>query len=605
MIYKSEKLIRIIAVGAVLSSTLLPALMYLLIGLSQMQQLVEDVAKAQAQAQLAAQGIAANPEIWRYVGERLTDQISQVHHEGTVSTLYTLDGNTLGQIGNDCPMLCITASAPLKDFGLVVGELKVKANVTPVVMKSTLIAFFGLIVGVLLKGLLTRFVLRPLERIKVAQYELAFYDPLTALPNRRLMMDRLSQAKAASARNKRYSSLLFIDLDNFKLLNDSYGHNMGDALLQQVGQRLKMCVREGDTVARMGGDEFVIILEDLDIDAEVAVAQTETVGEKVLATLNQPYELTGRNFRSTPSIGVTIFRDHEQSVDELLKQADIAMYHAKSSGRNTLRFFDSEMQDKVTARALLEDDLRRAIKEGQFVLYFQPQNYFNGQIIGAEVLLRWLHPEHGMIPPLEFIPLAEETGLIIPIGKWVLETACSCLETWKEKPETKHLVIAVNVSAKQFRQENYTDEVREILLRHAINPNSLKLEITESLVLEDVEDTILKMNELKAIGVRFSMDDFGTGYSSLSSLKRLPLDQLKIDRSFVSDISIDPDDTIIVQTIIAMASSLGMEIVAEGVETEEQLVYLHNQDCTLFQGYLFSKPVPVGEFESLLTTSAG
>lgn len=603
MIYKSEKLIRIIAVGAVLSSTLLPALMYLLIGLSQMQQLVEDVAKAQAQ--LAAQGIAANPEIWRYVGERLTDQISQVHHEGTVSTLYTLDGNTLGQIGDDCPMLCITASAPLKDFGLVVGELKVKANVTPVVMKSTLIAFFGLIVGVLLKGLLTRFVLRPLERIKVAQYELAFYDPLTALPNRRLMMDRLSQAKAASARNKRYSSLLFIDLDNFKLLNDSYGHNMGDALLQQVGQRLKMCVREGDTVARMGGDEFVIILEDLDIDAEVAVAQTETAGEKVLATLNQPYELTGRNFRSTPSIGVTIFRDHEQSVDELLKQADIAMYQAKSSGRNTLRFFDSEMQDKVTARALLEDDLRRAIKEGQFVLYFQPQNYFNGQIIEAEVLLRWLHPEHGMIPPLEFIPLAEETGLIIPIGKWVLETACSCLETWKEKPETKHLVIAVNVSAKQFRQENYTDEVREILLRHAINPNSLKLEITESLVLEDVEDTILKMNELKAIGVRFSMDDFGTGYSSLSSLKRLPLDQLKIDRSFVSDISIDPDDTIIVQTIIAMASSLGMEIVAEGVETEEQLVYLHNQDCTLFQGYLFSKPVPVGEFESLLTTSAG
>jgi diguanylate cyclase (GGDEF)-like protein len=576
--------------------------MYLLIGLSQMQQLVEDQAKVQAQ--LAAQGIAANPEIWRYVNERLTDQINQVHHEGTNTTLYTSDGKRLSQIGQDCSTLCVTASAPLKDFGQVVGELKVKANVTLVVLKSTLIAFFGLIIGLLLKGLLTRFVLRPLERIKVGQYELAFYDPLTALPNRRLMMDRLNQATAASARNKRYSSLLFIDLDNFKLLNDSYGHNTGDALLQQVGQRLKMCVREGDTVARMGGDEFVIILEDLDIDAEVAVAQTETAGEKVLATLNQPYELIGRNFRSTPSIGVTIFRDHAQSVDELLKQADIAMYQAKSSGRNTLRFFDSEMQDKVTARALLEDDLRRAIKEEQFVLYFQPQNYYNGQIIGAEVLLRWCHPKHGMIPPLEFIPLAEETGLIMPIGQWVLETACSRLETWKEKPETKHLVIAVNVSAKQFRQENYTDEVRKILLRYAVNPNRLKLEITESLVLEDVEDTILKMNELKAIGVRFSMDDFGTGYSSLSSLKRLPLDQLKIDRSFVRDISIDPDDTIIVQTIIAMASSLGMEIVAEGVETEAQLNYLHNQDCPVFQGYLFSKPLPVGEFESLLTTSA-
>ena len=602
MIQRSEKLVRLIAVGVVIGSTVLPALMYFLIGLSQMQQLVGDAAKVQAK--LVAKTIAANPDIWRYVSERLTDQVSQVRNEETYTTLNTLDGQTLGHIGDDCFRFCVTARAPLKDFNVVVGELTVKISLMPVVINSALIASFGLLVGLLFKWLLTKFILRPLERIKLSQYELAFYDSLTGLPNRRLLMDRLSRATAASSRNNRHNALFFIDLDNFKQLNDTHGHDTGDVLLKQVGQRLKECVREGDTVARMGGDEFVILLEDLDRKLQIAFTQTESAGEKILARLNQPYDLLGRDFRNTPSIGVTVFRNHDQSIDELLKQADIALYQAKSSGRNTLRFFDREMQEKVTFRAQLEEDLRGAIKGNQFILYFQPQNYFNGQIVGAEVLLRWNHPWQGLISPVEFISLAEETGLIVPIGQWVLDAACICLKAWENSPTMAHLKIAVNVSAKQFRQNDYTDLVKQTLLRHEVNPNRLKLEITESLVLDNINDTIEKMHVLKALGVYFSMDDFGTGYSSLSSLKKLPLDQLKIDQSFVRDISVDPDDMIIVQTIIAMAKNLGMEIIAEGVETKEQLAFLHQEGCPIFQGYLFSKPLPLAEFEQFVARGA-
>ena len=429
---------------------------------------------------------------------------------------------------------------------------------------------------------------------------LAFYDPLTRLPNRRLLLDRLKPALASSHRSGRKGALLFIDMDNFKTLNDTLGHDMGDLLLQQVAQRLESCVREGDTVARLGGDEFVVMLEDLSEQAGEAAVQTEIIGEKILAILNRTYQLASHSYRSTPSIGAILFNDHQQTIEELMKQADIAMYQAKSSGRNALRFFDPQMQISIAARVALEGDLRLALAENQFILYYQPQVCHNYRIIGAEVLIRWQHPTRGLVPPVDFIPLAEETGLILLIGQWVLETACAQIKTWEGSEHTRHLLLAVNVSAKQFHQADFVEQVSHALHHSGINPDKLKLELTESLVLDNIEDTIFKMNALREIGVRFSMDDFGTGYSSLSSLKKLPLSQLKIDQSFVRDLTINPDDAVIVQTIIAMANNLGIGVIAEGVETEAQRIFLELHNCPLFQGYLFSKPVPIEQFEQLL-----
>lgn len=429
---------------------------------------------------------------------------------------------------------------------------------------------------------------------------LAFYDPLTGLPNRRLLQDRLKPALAASHRNGHQGALLFIDMDNFKTLNDTLGHDMGDLLLQHVAQRLESCVREGDTVARLGGDEFVIMLEDLSDKTLEAATQTKAIGNKILTALNQNYLLAGHDYHSTSSIGATLFIGQKKSLEELLKQADIAMYHAKALGRNTLCFFDPQMQITINTRAALEDDLRQALASNQLVLYYQPQVNHNRQIIGAEVLIRWQHPLRGLVSPTDFIPLAEETLLILPIGQWVLNRACAQIKIWEASAYTQNFQLAVNVSSRQFYQPDFVAQVSQIINQHAINPNRLKLELTESLVLDNIDDTICKLNVLRNIGVRFSMDDFGTGYSSLSSLKKLPLDQLKIDQSFVSDISTDPDDTVILETIITMAKKLHMEIIAEGVETEAQYAFLEQSECQLFQGYLFSKPVPIEQFEALL-----
>ncbi|MGZ5050879.1 MAG: bifunctional diguanylate cyclase/phosphodiesterase [Methylobacter sp.] len=429
---------------------------------------------------------------------------------------------------------------------------------------------------------------------------LAFYDPLTSLPNRRLLLDRINQALTSSRRSGKKGALLFIDLDNFKTLNDTLGHDMGDLLLQQVSERLSSSVREVDTVARLGGDEFVVMLEDLNNYSHEAAKQTKIIGEKILAVLNQPYQLGRHEYYSTPSIGATLFNNFQQAADELLKQADIAMYQAKTSGRNALVFFDPQMQASINARATLEADLRHAILEQQFTLYYQPQVYHNRQIISAEVLLRWQHPKHGWISPGNFIPLAEETGLILPIGQWVLNTACEQIKRWMQNEHTQYLQLAVNVSARQFHQSDFVDQVCRALDHNAIPPESLKLELTESLVLDDIDDTILKMNALREIGVCFSMDDFGTGYSSLAYLTQLPLDQLKIDQSFVRNIGVKPTDAVIVQTIIGMANNLGIEVIAEGVESEAQRIFLEQCGCSLCQGYLFSKPVPIAEFEQLL-----
>ena len=460
------------------------------------------------------------------------------------------------------------------------------------------------------KGAVSNYVatLTDITLTKAAEDEikhLAFYDPLTRLPNRRLLLDRLQQALVSSARSGREGALLFIDLDNFKTLNDTLGHDIGDLLLQQVAQRLESCVREGDTVARLGGDEFVVMLEGLSEQTLEAAAHTEGVGNKILATLNQPYQLATHEYRNSPSIGITLFNNKPQTIDELMKQADIAMYQSKKAGRNTLRFFDPQMQETVNVRADLENELRKAIENRQFQLYYQLQvdgiqEDGRHRPLGAEALIRWNHPERGVVSPLQFIPLAEETGLILPIGQWVLDTACAQIKTWQQDALTRDLVLAVNVSARQFRQADFVAQVQAIVQRHGINPKLLKLELTESLLLDNIEDTIATMNALNEIGVKFSLDDFGTGYSSLRYLKRLPLDQLKIDQSFVCDLSSDSSDKAIVRTIIAMAESLNLEVIAEGVETEDQLHFLLDKGCLHYQGYLFAKPVPIEQFEVLL-----
>jgi diguanylate cyclase (GGDEF)-like protein/PAS domain S-box-containing protein len=425
---------------------------------------------------------------------------------------------------------------------------------------------------------------------------LAFFDQLTGLPNRTLLLDRLRQGVTASTRNGSYCALLFLDLDKFKALNDTLGHDMGDLLLKQVGERLTGCVRAGDTVARLGGDEFVVMLANLSLNQEDAANQTEIIGEKILAALNRTYQLKDVEYHSTPSIGATVFSGPITEIEAILKQADLAMYKAKEAGRNTLRFFDPNMEIAVMKRAALEHDLRLAITGSQFLLHYQPQ-LENGRLTGSEALVRWRHPERGMVSPADFIPLAEETGLILPLGHWVLESACAQLAQWASRPALAHLTVAVNVSARQFSQPDFVDQVLKALRHAGANPQRLKLELTESLLVDNVEEVIEKMGALKARGVGFSLDDFGTGYSSLSYLKRLPLDQLKIDQSFVRDVLIDPNDAAIAKTIIALARSLGLTVIAEGVETEAQQNFLASSGCHAYQGYFFSRPLPVAGFD--------
>ena len=428
--------------------------------------------------------------------------------------------------------------------------------------------------------------------------ELAFFDQLTGLPNRTLLLDRLMQAMTAGVRNGNYGALLFIDLDNFKTLNDTLGHDMGDLLLKQVAQRLTTCVRAEDTVARLGGDEFVVMLSSLGPLESDAAGQTETVGEKILATLNRSYALNGVAYRNTPSIGAALFRGCLASVDDLMKQADLAMYKSKAAGRNALRFFDPDMEAVVMKQAALETDLRTAIDRKQFLLHYQGQVAAMGRVTGAEALVRWRHPQRGMVSPAEFIPLAEETRLILPLGQWVLETACAQLAAWAMRPKLAHLTIAVNVSAHQFREPDFVDKVVATIARTGANPQRLKLELTESLLVDKVEDIIAKMHALKTEGVGFALDDFGTGYSSLSYLKRLPLDVLKIDQSFVRDLLIDPNDATIARTIVALAQNLGLGVIAEGVETAAQRDCLASSGCEAYQGYFFTRPLPVEAFEA-------
>ena len=430
---------------------------------------------------------------------------------------------------------------------------------------------------------------------------LAFYDPLTGLPNRRLLLDRLEQSLHVSTRHARKSALLFVDLDNFKTLNDTLGHFQGDALLVQVAQRLKTCIREGDTLARLGSDEFVVMLEDLSEDDIEAATQAETVGEKILNAFVTAFQLDQGDHHTTPSIGITLFGcETVESSEQPLKRAELAMFQAKAAGHNTLRFFDPRMQAEVSARAALEADLREAVQKQQFVLHYQPQVVGGGRMTGVEALVRWQHPKRGMVSPAEFIPLAEETGLILPMGQWVLETACAQLAQWAADPLLAQLTMAVNVSARQFQQADFVDSVLVTLERTGATPRLLKLELTESMLVDNVESIIAKMGALKARGVSFSLDDFGTGYSSLTYLKRLPLDQLKIDQGFVRNIVTDPNEAAIAKMVIALAESLGLSVIAEGVELQAQADFLAHLGCHAYQGYLFSRPLPLDALELLV-----
>ncbi|MBV8617409.1 MAG: EAL domain-containing protein [Curvibacter sp.] len=434
---------------------------------------------------------------------------------------------------------------------------------------------------------------------------LAFYDALTNLPNRRLLQDRLAVLLASRQRHARWCAVLFLDLDNFKTINDTLGHEAGDVLLQQVAQRLVACVRDNDTVARLGGDEFVVLLEGLDLHSATALMQTRQISDKILAALGNPFELASGPCQTSASIGVAMFNRQEYPVDELLKRADMAMYQAKEGGRNGVRFFDPKMQEVVTARSTLENELRLALRLDQFALYFQPQVDAVGAVTGSEALLRWQHPDRGLILPGEFIAMAEENGLILKLGQWVLEAACTQLAQWQARPATQALSLAVNVSARQFHGPQFVEQVRESLMRTGTDPHRLKLELTESLLLSNVDETAARMRQLKKLGVQISLDDFGTGYSSLAYLKKLPLDQLKIDRTFIHDIFNDPNDVAIVKTIIALSHSLKLDVVAEGVETSDQHRLLQGLQCTAFQGYLFARPAPLQEFESWLAQPSG
>ena len=429
---------------------------------------------------------------------------------------------------------------------------------------------------------------------------LAFYDPLTNLPNRRLLLDRLGHATRRAQRFGQLGALLFLDLDQFKTINDTLGHDIGDALLREVAQRLRDGVRAADTVARLGGDEFVIMLTDLAGSSLDAGAQAQRVAEKLLESLTEPYQLHGHVYQSSASVGATLFGDTPQAAAELLRQADIAMYQVKARRGNGLCFFDPKMQTAISSRAQLEADLKQALPNAEFVLYYQPQFAHDGSMVGAEALLRWQHPERGMVPPGAFISVAEESDIIVSIGGWVLRTACAQLAQWSEDPRCERLQLSVNVSARQFRHSGFVDQVLEEVARLGPRAHLLTLELTESLVLDNVEESVARMHQLRTRGIRFAVDDFGTGYSSLAYLTRLPLHQLKIDQSFVRNLGTRPADEVIVQTIIGMAHNLDLEVIAEGVETEEQRALLRGYGCSFYQGYLLARPMPIASLLAML-----
>jgi diguanylate cyclase (GGDEF)-like protein len=518
-------------------------------------------------------------------------------------------GNYTGKALTDGGKLRIVSYRVLKDFPMIAVSSSSLNEVTDAISHRKAIyftfAFFGSILLLITAGSLIRSIGRSrTDRQEIER--LAYYDPLTNLPNRRLLMDRLLKAQEKSFRNKTNGALLFIDLDNFKAINDTKGHHVGDQLLQMVSHRILGCIRKSDTCARLGGDEFIVMLDELGGDLSKASLQAETIAKKISSTLNTPYDLVNIEHISTASIGITMFNGDGEVIEDIsepLKRADMAMYQAKNSGRNNVRFFDPKIQEMVAIRSNMEADIRTALAEKQFVLHYQPQFHGKDQAIGAEALIRWNHPTKGMVSPAQFIPIAEETGLILEMGTWVLEEACRQLRIWQDDEANPHLAdmtIAVNVSAMQFLMPNFADQVKNALETSGAWAARLKLELTEGMLINDVEDVIKKMETIKKFGVSFSLDDFGTGYSSLSYLKRLPMDQVKIDQGFVKQVLVDSNDAAIAKMVIMLSENLGLNVIAEGVETEEHRQWLQSQGCDYYQGYLFSKPLNVKDYEAFI-----
>ena len=429
--------------------------------------------------------------------------------------------------------------------------------------------------------------------------KLAFYDPLTSLPNRRLFLERLEDELDLARQENKHGALLFLDLDHFKNLNDSLGHPVGDALLVEVSRRLRGNRGEGETIARIGGDEFVILLPDIAKNNETSAKFAEQRAEDVRIAITEPFYIHGHEYHISVSIGISLFPEKNQNSADILKRADTAMYRAKQDGRNSVCFFEQEMQISADKRLAIEKDLRHAIRQNELFLVYQPMIDWEGSIVGAEVLLRWQHVKHGLIPPGDFIPIAEDTGLIFDISELVLTTACAQLRDWINEDlvlADQLQCISINLSPKEFNQNGFEEKVLEIIQKFDIDPGRIEFEITERLIISNLEYTIEKMIKMKQHGFRFSVDDFGTGYSSLAYLKELPINRLKIDRSFIRDITEDRNDATIVETIISMSHHLGLEVVAEGVETQEQHFFLSQHACDIFQGYYFSKAVEASKF---------
>jgi diguanylate cyclase (GGDEF)-like protein/PAS domain S-box-containing protein len=563
---------------------------------------VSDRHKVDEQLRIAATAFEAQEGIVILDADKRILRVNRAFIEMTGHIADTVIGKTPQEIARDpraSERLGEIADRVAND-GQWRGEMPVQRNSGEMFPTWTTVATVRNACGKITHYVITMTDVSERKRAEREIVNLAYYDGLTGLPNRRLLHDRLAQALAGSARSGRRGALLFIDLDNFKLVNDTSGHEVGDQLLIEVARRLEACLGEAGGAARVGGDEFVALVEDLSENPHEAAALAKKAGEAILTALNAPYPLPGGVRHSSPSIGVAMFSGGGDTFEELLKQADIAMYEAKSAGRNTLRFFDPEMQATLAARAAAEAALRLAIRERRFVLHYQPQVDCEGEWIGAEALVRWAHPERGLIAPGEFISLAEETGLILPIGDWVLETACRQLKTWSGDRRGRDLNLSVNVSARQFSQPDFVERVAESLRATGAPAERLVIELTESVVLDDVAGAAEKMNALKAFGVCFALDDFGTGYSSLAYLTRLPLDQIKIDRSFVHNLPGSANDAAVAHTIITLAESLGLTVIAEGVETEAQRRFLERHGCPSFQGFLFGKPMPIDAFGAAL-----
>lgn len=580
---------------------------------NEVEKRTEQLLKTNAELKQVNNKLVESEEKYRSIFESLVDVYFEVDREGVILELSPSIFSVFGYhrdnlIGKDVGRLYadpeqrgrlvqqITDAGSLSDYEVLLR--KADGNEVPCSVTASIQAF-----NVDNSWRLTG-TIRDISERKLAENRVqhqAYHDALTDLPNRVLLRDRLEQALAHSKRHGRHGALLFIDIDRFKTINDSLGHNVGDQLLIQAALRLRKLLREEDTVARIGGDEFVILLADMGNDAQATARRAQGVAEKVKRDLSEVFRIKDHELYITPSIGISLFPMGKEDADEVLKHGDTAMYQAKEAGRNTIRFFLPRMQSEADERLLMEKDLRNSIARNELLIHYQPQINSEGRICGAEGLLRWMHPEHGMIPPSKFIPVAEETGLILPIGEWVLATTCEMLKQWKESKLGEALRhVAVNVSPWQFRQPDFPAQIERILAQTGADPNLLGLELTEGVVIDNLADTVDKMASLKALGVKISIDDFGTGYSSLSYLKRLPLNILKIDKSFVDDVLKDESDASIVETIISMAKHMELDVIAEGVETVGQLEFLRQKGCNKYQGYYYCKPLPVDEFETFV-----